>query len=106
MTRTRVDTLSLHPRVLLGTPETQGAWWPHTRKLDLEVAGLLTAVTRHHGPVVRMLVNGDEWDERPNRVAFRNHIVKLDHRRNQPPGTVTVIGLDSRRVELRVMSHS
>lgn len=85
------------------THRVAGNWQPRTRKLDIAVTALLSAATRHHSPVVRVLFHRGEWEDRPNRVTFRNHIVKLDHNQIQRPGTITLVCLDQQRHHLQVV---
>ncbi|QNS05490.1 DUF5994 family protein [Streptomyces xanthii] len=55
-----------------------GAWWPRTRDVEQEIPPLVTALTRHLGPITRVGLDASAWNDIPTRVTVEGRIVHLD----------------------------
>jgi hypothetical protein len=55
-----------------------GAWWPRSRNIATELPGLIAALTEHLGPVTRVGLDADAWDELPTRMTIEDRIVHID----------------------------
>ncbi|SOD85014.1 DUF5994 family protein [Streptomyces sp. Ag109_G2-15] len=55
-----------------------GAWWPRSRNPTAELPGLIAALTERLGPVARLGLDRDAWDELPTRMTVGGHIVHID----------------------------
>ncbi|MFJ2901787.1 DUF5994 family protein [Streptomyces sp. NPDC091279] len=55
-----------------------GAWWPRTRDVRSELAGLLTELTAHLGPLARVGLDAGDWDETPGHLFVDGHMVRVD----------------------------
>ncbi len=80
-----------------------GAWWPHSDDLGVELPGLLALLSERLGPVDRVLYKVSDWAKAPERLATADHSVCLDGNRLQPPNTLEVLGPDNGRVVLAVV---
>ncbi|MFF7216742.1 DUF5994 family protein [Streptomyces sp. NPDC008238] len=65
-----------------------GAWWPRTRDIAAELPSLITALTEHLGPVTRVGLDGNAWDELPTRIMVDDRVVHID---SFPVGDDTVL---------------
>jgi hypothetical protein len=52
-----------------GRSPVDGAWWPQTRELDVELADLVEHWPDHMGSVYRALYSRSDWTSRPRTVA-------------------------------------
>ncbi|WP_411123309.1 DUF5994 family protein [Streptomyces sp. x-19] len=55
-----------------------GAWWPRSRDIGAELPGLITALTRHLGPVLRVGLDASAWEDLPTRLTIDDRIVHID----------------------------
>ncbi|GGV91427.1 hypothetical protein GCM10015535_49700 [Streptomyces gelaticus] len=65
-----------------------GAWWPRSRDIATELPALIRALTAHLGPVTRVGLDADAWEEVPTRVIVDDRVVRLD---SFPVGDDTVL---------------
>ncbi|MFE3774782.1 DUF5994 family protein [Streptomyces sp. NPDC059122] len=65
-----------------------GAWWPRSRDIGAELPGLVTALTRHLGPVLRVGLDASAWEALPTRLTVGDRIVHID---SFPIGDDTVL---------------
>ncbi|MDV9189854.1 DUF5994 family protein [Streptomyces sp. SR27] len=65
-----------------------GAWWPRSRDIATELPALIRALTTHLGPVTRVGLDTDAWEEVPTRVVVDDRVVRLD---SFPVGDDTVL---------------
>ncbi|MET9378900.1 DUF5994 family protein [Streptomyces sp. NPDC003035] len=65
-----------------------GAWWPRSRDVATELPALIQALTTHLGPVTRVGLDTDAWEEVPTRVVVDDRVVHLD---SFPVGDDTVL---------------
>ncbi|MFD5436600.1 DUF5994 family protein [Kitasatospora sp. NPDC127067] len=65
-----------------------GAWWPRSRDVGVELPGLVRALTEHLGPVARVGLDTAAWDDVPARLVVDGRSVHIDR---FPVGDDTVI---------------
>lgn len=65
-----------------------GAWWPRSRDLRAELPALVTALTEHLGPVMRVGLDSSAWEELPTRMIIDDRIVHID---SFPVGDDTIL---------------
>lgn len=81
-----------------------GAWWPHSEDLAVELPDLLSVLSVRLGPIGRVIYNLNEWGTPPAKLATGGRTVRLDGYRLQPVNTVEVLGLNRTRIVLLVVS--
>ena len=80
-----------------------GAWWPHSEELPIELPDLLAVLSVRLGRIDRVLYNLNEWAKASAKLATGGRAVRLDGYRLQPMNTVEVIGLHRNRIALLVV---
>lgn len=65
-----------------------GAWWPRSRDIAAELPELLSALTRHLGPVTRVGLDTAAWAGLPTRIVVDDRVVHID---SFPMGDDTVL---------------
>ncbi|MFJ8537200.1 DUF5994 family protein [Streptomyces sp. NPDC093591] len=55
-----------------------GAWWPRSRDIAVELPGLVGALTEHLGPITRIGLDSAAWDGLPTRMVVDGRVVHLD----------------------------
>ncbi|MGW1586385.1 DUF5994 family protein [Streptomyces sp. NPDC002386] len=55
-----------------------GAWWPRSRDPATELPGLIAALSERLGPVTRVGLDRDAWDELPTRITVEGRLVHVD----------------------------
>ncbi|MGW3662401.1 DUF5994 family protein [Streptomyces sp. NPDC005141] len=54
-----------------------GAWWPRSRDLLVELPLLIGALPRLWGQITAVTVNTEMWPMSPGRMLVANHVVRL-----------------------------
>lgn len=65
-----------------------GAWWPRSRDVAVELPGLINALAERLGPVVRVGLDSVAWDGLPTRLVVDGRVVHIDA---SPVGDDTVL---------------
>lgn len=65
-----------------------GAWWPRSRDIGAELPALVAALTEHLGPLVRVGLDSDAWEELPTRLIIDDRVVHID---SFPVGDDTIL---------------
>jgi hypothetical protein len=65
-----------------------GAWWPRSRDIAVELPGLITALTGLLGPITRVGLDVSAWNGLPRRLVVGDHVVRVD---SFPVGDDTVL---------------
>ncbi|WP_435808127.1 DUF5994 family protein [Streptomyces antibioticus] len=55
-----------------------GGWWPRSRDIAVELPGLISVLTEHIGPVVRVGLDSAAWDGLPIRLVVDDRVVHID----------------------------
>src|SRR3954469_22367615 len=82
-----------------------GAWWPRTDDLVLEVPGLIDALDRLGETITRVSYHRGDWSTAPRRMISNGRIVHLDGFDEIEPHEVSVNGIDTgQRLDLLVVA--
>ncbi|PXY23001.1 hypothetical protein BAY60_23735 [Prauserella muralis] len=85
------------------TGYVDGAWWPRSRDLGVELPGLLAKLTVRPGRIERVTYNSTSWEPAGRRLTFEGRAIRLEGFRSQHPDTVTVTGQGRQRLTLLVI---
>jgi hypothetical protein len=55
-----------------------GAWWPRSRDIGAQLPGLVSALSEHLGPIARVGLDADAWDDVPARMIIDGRVVHID----------------------------
>jgi hypothetical protein len=80
-----------------------GAWWPGTDDLTVELPDLLAVLSVRLGRIERVMYNLNEWAKAPAKLATGGRAVRLDGYLRQPINTVEVLGVNRNRIVLLVV---
>lgn len=69
-----------------------GVWWPHSRDLVAELAGLFSVLQPAFGPVRRVIYHLDEWSTTPEELKSGGRLVRLEGYRHRPVRTLEIVG--------------
>ncbi|WP_214369277.1 DUF5994 family protein [Pseudonocardia sp. H11422] len=78
------------------TGHVDGAWWPHSRNLPIELPALLEVLSVRLGPIERVSYNVTAWGPTVRKIEVEGRIVRLGGYRSQQADTVDVIGARQR----------
>ena len=90
----------IHDRVMPGTAllrlETtesregvlDGAWWPRSRHIGAELPALVSALSEYLGPISRVGLDAEAWENLPTRLIIDGRVVHID---SYPVGDDTVL---------------
>ena len=95
----RTPRLRLKPKAI-HSGYVDGAWWPHTSNLSMELPDLLAVLSVRLGQIDRVLYNVGEWSTAPVKLSTGGRRVRLDGYQRQPVNTIEVVGLDGDRIVL------
>ena len=76
VTRQTRGSLRLRLSASPGQATLDGAWWPRSRDIDVEVADLVNHFPASIGRVYRVLFSRPDWDTRPHTVAVARGRIK------------------------------
>jgi Family of unknown function (DUF5994) len=80
-----------------------GAWWPHSDGLPVELPNLLAVVSVRLGLVDRVIYNLTEWANAPAKLPIGGRVVRLCGYYRQTLNTVEVLGLNRNKIVLLVV---
>ena len=84
-------------------PYLDGAWWPRSTELSVELPALLTALSAKIGPVVLIGYRRDAWNAVPDDLDLAGHVVHLQGFVSPNPPTLVVVDDRGQRVTMRVV---
>ncbi|GAB7048363.1 DUF5994 family protein [Catenuloplanes indicus] len=81
-----------------------GGWWPRSTDPAAEIPGLVLAIDRLHGRVLRLVLAADGWDDHPRRLQVApGRTVRLGYFASQPVSLLTALCENGGRVDLLVV---
>lgn len=86
-----------------GAGTVDGAWWPRSRDLTVEIPDLVALVAIRVGVVVRVVYDIKAWLPAPRRMMVAGRSVHLDGYEYQPINTLYVSGVKRTRLTLLVV---
>ena len=72
--------LRLRMRLIAGTAQLDGGWWPQTRDLDVEFRDLVDNFPLERPRIVRAVCSAPDWDQVPGHVAVAGGSVRMGFR--------------------------
>jgi Family of unknown function (DUF5994) len=97
--------LRLKPKATI-TGYVDGAWWPHSDDLLIELPDLLAVLSVRLGRIDRVIYNLTEWASAPAKLPIDGRVVRLAGYYRQPVNTVEVLGNRNKIVLLVVPARS
>ncbi|MDO3634479.1 DUF5994 family protein [Mycolicibacterium arseniciresistens] len=74
----------------LATGYVDGAWWPHSGDLTVEIPELLEGLSAHVHPIARVTYGLAEWAPVPAKLITAGGVVRMDGYGRQPSNTIGV----------------
>jgi hypothetical protein len=87
------------------TGYVDGAWWPHSDDLAVELPDLLAVLSVRLGPIDSVVYNLAEWAIAPKKFPTGGRMVRLAGFHRQPVNTVEVIGINRTKLVLLVVPN-
>jgi hypothetical protein len=81
----------------------QGAWWPRSDQLYIELPALLTALRPRVGSVDRVIYDEISWAPQSLRMEFSGRSIILEGSSTASPNTLSVIGKEFGRLVLLIV---
>ncbi|MFE5620069.1 DUF5994 family protein [Streptomyces sp. NPDC056524] len=94
--------LSLMPKATLAGL-LDGAWWPRSRDLAVELPALADALEGHYGRITRVTVNPTHWPVVPRKVSATGHTVHVGWFTEQDPDKMILLSYSVGRCDLLVI---
>lgn len=91
--------LRLKPKAL-PTGFVDGAWWPRSTDLTVELPDLLAVLSVRLGEINDVSYRLEEWVPAPRKVSIGGHVVRLSGFHRQPADTIEVRGMGGSSVLL------
>jgi hypothetical protein len=85
------------------TGYVDGAWWPRSDDLAIELPDLLTVLSVRLGAIKRVNFNLGDWATAPTEFEMEGELVRLGGSTGQPLDTIQVIG-DKHKLVLLVVA--
>jgi hypothetical protein len=85
------------------TGYVDGAWWPRSPDLSVEVPALTHVLAVRLGPVTRVAYALEVWDTPPRQITVDGTCVRLEGFHSRDQYVLRVTGSDGRRVSLLVV---
>lgn len=79
-----------------------GGWWPRSTNAHAELPGLVMMIDAIRGQVLRLVLAGTGWDDRPRTLTIDGRVIVLDYFESQPATLLTAFCVRS-RVDLLVV---
>jgi Family of unknown function (DUF5994) len=80
-----------------------GAWWPHSDDLTIELPDLLAVLSVRLGGIDRVIYNLNEWAKAPAKLPTGGRTVRLGGYYRQPINTIEILGLNRSKIVLLVV---
>ena len=85
------------------TGRVDGAWWPHSADLAVEIPDLVAVLSVRLGQISDVLYKAAEWERAPVKMPIGGRSVRISAYHRQPDHTIEVLGLRGQRVVLLVV---
>ena len=94
--------LKLKPKTAIVVGQVDGAWWPRSRDLVLELRALLPVLAVRLGRIERVTYHLGDWDAAARKIVVDGSVVRIGGFRSQRPGTLDVLA-ERHRVTLLIL---
>ncbi|MGL6236522.1 MAG: DUF5994 family protein [Segniliparus sp.] len=82
-----------------------GAWWPRSRALPVELLGLLPTLSEQIGHISGVIYDPREWLSGTKFVVSQEGPIRTTASPYQPPNTMHVVGQNNKKLTLLVIPH-
>jgi hypothetical protein len=83
--------LKLKPKTAIAVGQVDGAWWPRSRDLALELRALLPVLAVRLGRIERVTYHLGDWDPATRKIVVDGSVVRIGGFRAQRAGTLDVL---------------
>jgi len=80
-----------------------GAWWPQSDDLPIELPDLLAVLSIRLGPIDHVTYNFADWSTAPTKFPTGDDLVRLRGYYQQPGNTIQVVGINRTKLALLVV---
>jgi hypothetical protein len=94
--------LKLKPRAAIAVGQVDGAWWPRSRDLALELRALLPVLAVRLGRIERVTYHLGDWDPAARKIVIDGSLVRIGGFRSRRAGTLDVLA-ELHRVTLLIL---
>jgi hypothetical protein len=86
--------------------DVDGAWWPRSRALAIELPNLLETLAPRLGRIALVAYHPDDWDTEPAAIAVDGHTVRLESLSATSDGSdaVAVMAADGQCITLALVA--
>lgn len=81
-----------------------GGWWPRSTDPVTELPGLVLAIDRLHGKVIRLALSTLGWDSHPRGIRVGQRVVRLGYFASQHVSLLTALCDNGGRVDLLIVA--
>ena len=93
---------SSSPKTAIAVGQVDGAWWPRSRDLALELRALLPVLAVRLGRIERVTYHLGDWDPAARKIVVDGSVVRMGGFRSQRACTLDVLA-ELHRVTLLVL---
>ena len=94
--------LKLKPKTAIAVGQVDGAWWPRSRDLALELRALLPVLAVRLERIERVTYHLGDWDPVKRKIVVDGSVVRIGGFRSQRAGTLDVLA-ELHRVTLLIL---
>jgi len=94
--------LKLKPKTAITVGQVDGAWWPRSRDLALELRALLPVLAVRLERIERVTYHLGDWDPVKRKIVVDGSVVRIGGFRSQRAGTLDVLA-ELHRVTLLIL---
>jgi hypothetical protein len=80
-----------------------GGWWPRSTDPVAELPGLVLAIDKLRGPVIRLVLSAAGWKSHPRRLGLDGRVLRLGYFASQPISLLTALCDNGDRVDLLIV---
>jgi hypothetical protein len=80
-----------------------GAWWPHSSDVAIELPPLLNAIGQQFGRTRAVMLNPAAWTASPQWVPWGTRRARIEWYRHQDPNIAILLGENGVRIDLLVI---
>lgn len=97
--------LKLKPKTAIAVGYVDGAWWPRSRDLALELRALVPVLAVRLGRIERVTYHLGDWGPAARKIVIDGSVVRIGGFRSQRAGTLDVLA-ELNRVTLLILAPS
>ena len=98
--------LALCERATTVAGAVDGAWWPNSTSLRIELPDLIAVISLTIGPVKRVVYDPSSWPDAPSRIIRGSTVISVDPYTLVAADTIYLVGTHSRDAVLFIVPPS